>query len=360
MRGKLMSRRLWVAVILGAATPAARAQPASSDAVIDSIRPLETISAGDQRRIVEWAAAEVAQLESDARAATSPSAEAQLLRAFRDRFASQFTHARNSDAFRAQFALQSAQVFASRFEPARANPFVARALARVLVDFGRSETLDALLACLAVDDQGSRFLCARGLAALHPTIAADRAVVTRVAGALRSSGMAESNPVVLGQIYRALALPGHAGEVLDAYLGLLDQRLDARRGGALVADRAELGAFDYFRTAGVITSLSAEQKAKLAGRLAPYLRMDAERYAAAELDFDERDALERRLDALEECLSLLTGPGVGGDLRTKLGEGGQATSAAIRDEVYKWIGNPADQTPGALSQAPWNVPIGAP
>ena len=91
------------------------------------------------------------------------------------------------------------------------------------------------------------------------------------------------------------------------------------------------------------------------------MRIDAQRYTAPKLDFTENDRIERTLWAAEEFLSGGAMLGTrGGKIRTALQAGGPANSAAVLQEVYKWVGDPTSNTPGALSAAPWNVPVGAP
>jgi hypothetical protein len=58
-------------------------------------------------------------------------------------------------------------------------------------------------------------------------------------------------------------------------------------------------------------------------------------------------------------LVLLVGEGKGGKVRDALNAAGHANTAAIAAEVAKWIGTASGEK-GALNDAPWNVPPGAP
>jgi hypothetical protein len=110
---------------------------------------------------------------------------------------------------------------------------------------------------------------------------------------------------------------------------------------------------------------------ELARRVGVFLRLDAERYNAPaiapptddeqpDLNFYERDRVERMLDAGEEILDVIVGGGRGGKIRNALSSGGYDQRQVVLSEAYRWIGNPETNEPGALNEAPWNVPLGAP
>jgi hypothetical protein len=238
---------------------------------------------------------------------------------------------------------------------------VAHALAQVLVDMDRPDVVPAFLAGLKSPDARARYVCARGLVSQKKSIGSDKTKIESVLPSLREAGMAESNPIVLGRVYESLGFPpAQAPAVFDAYLALFDRRIAFRKSNPAIVDGAELYAYEYFRTKSVASALNANQQQQLAARLAVFLRLDAERYQAANLPFDEADLLERNLDGVEEILSLIVGDSKGGKIREVLGSTGHANPAAIQPEVTKWIGNAASGEKGALNEAPWNVPIGAP
>jgi hypothetical protein len=213
---------------------------------------------------------------------------------------------------------------------------------------------------LKSDDQSTRFLCALGLVSLQPSIAQDKAKLAQTVGALRAAGETEQSVPVLTRIYLALAYPGQLADVFDAYVALFDKRLEVRRGSAVFADRAEVDAFEFFRRPGVTGALSADQKVALARRIAVFLRLDALRYSTDDLKFTERECLERRLTAAEDCLEALVGSGQGGDIRSELKLGGHDRREAILQQAYRWIGHPTTRQNGTLNSSPWNVPLGAP
>jgi hypothetical protein len=233
---------------------------------------------------------------------------------------------------------------------------VAYAVVRVLVDMNRPEGLPGLLAGLKSSAPAARYLSGRGIYDLHQALASDKDRVEGAIAALREAATAETSPVVLSQMLRALGFPAQPAAVFDAYLTLVDKRLpELAKGAGSVAP--EIEAFHYFRNPSVLSALNQAQKAQLAARLAPLLRIYAGRYDAANLKFDEIDRLERALWSVEDILEALVGGG-GGAVRKVLEEGGYQRRGDVGPEVVKWIGDPQTNTAGALNAAPWNVPIG--
>lgn len=328
------------------------------DDTINTIRQLAQISVSDQRRIGDWV-----QMQVDKLAATPDSDRQAASVALRKKFKGQYENQANTPPFRAQLAAQTATVAAAQFGNPKLDPWVAFALPRVLVDMDRDrvETLPGLVAGLRSRHEAARYLCAEGLSAPKAAIAADKAKLDEAVDALKKAALAETSPIVLGRIYLALAHGNQVPAVLDAYLAIFDKRLGDRRGGAVAADGAEVEAFEFFRSAGVLAALNAEQKAQLTSRLAVFLRLDAERYKTTGLDFYELDRLERMMDSVEAIFAELVGAaGKGGKIREELAAGGQDRRAEVLAEAYKWVGHPQSKESGALNSPPSNVPIGAP
>jgi len=328
------------------------------DDTINAIRQLAQISQADQRRIGEWV-----QVQVDKMAATPDSDRQTASVALRKKFKGQYENQANTPPFRAQLAAQTATVAAAQLSNPKLDPWVAFALARVLVDMerDRAETLPGLVAGLKSRHEAARYLCAEGLSAPKAAIAADKAKLDEAVDALKKAALAETSPIVLGRIYLALAHGNQVPAVLDAYLAIFDKRLGDRRGGAVAADGAEVEAFEFFRSAGVLAALNQDQKAQLTSRLAVFLRLDAERYKTTGLDFYELDRLERMMDSVEAVFAELVGAaGKGGKIREELAAGGQDRRAEVLAEAYKWVGHPQSKEPGALNSSPLNVPIGAP
>ncbi len=340
---------------LALAAPPVRGQaPAPEDANIQPVRRMTQIGPADQRLINEWIQAQIDRLT-----AIEPDKVEGAFAAYRKKFSDLYGHADNTAQFRTQFTVQLAELAGARFARTDLPAWVARCLARVLVDINRVETVAALVAGLRSGDQAARYLCANGLASLRSAIAGDKELLETVVAALRAAGVAETNPVVLGQIYVALTYPTpQAATAAEAVLAILDARVKFRRGPAVVVDRAEVDAFEFFRGAGVLAALTAEQKNRLAAIVAVLLRMDAERYDSPNLAYEEIDAIERRLDGAEAILAELAGKG--GDIRNEIGLGGYERRGAVRTQAYLWVGNVAQNQPGALNAAPWNVAVGAP
>jgi hypothetical protein len=326
--------------------------PDAEDAIIDTIRELQTINAGDQTRIANWVQTQVDRLAAGAAGDQNPTVTWLF-----DRFRTQYGNRKNSPAFRTQFAIQTAQVAASEFGKRDLSRDVAWGLARVLVELEAPETVPAALAGLKCSVPAARYLCGKILLDQRDAIIRDKKVA-EVADALKAAGLAEKDTTVLDTIYRALAYQGQVGDVFGAYLAIFDVRLNFRRGPNVMADGAESGAFEFFRNPQVIAAVSAEQRAQLAQRIAVFLRLDAERYNVPMLGEEERIRLEFMLEAGEAVLAALTGKPAA--INEELQKGGYASRAEILAQAYRWVGNGRANEAGTLNAAPWNVPIGAP
>ncbi len=338
-------------------TQKAAAQPQNQNPhtqTIDQIRLLQTVGANDQGRIAEWVRFEVERLAQVAQVV--PNGCGAAARAFRTAFRDQFTDPQNTQAFLAQFPVQTSVVAQTQFADANVDPWVAGSLARALVDMKRSETYGGLLKGMACHVSLARHLCARGLANQRAYVASDNARLATTVKAIEDAATAESSPVVLGSLYRALAYPNQLAAVFDAYVAIFDQRIAARRKSP-AADGAEASAFAFFRDPVVTNSMTAGQKTQLVAKLAGFLRLDAERYNTAILAVDEIDRLERSLVTIEEILATVAG-GESGDIRGVLAAGGFANRALVVREAYEWVGDPNSKIAGTLNASPWNVPVG--
>lgn len=349
--GRRIRYGVWLAVALPPlSTLAQTLRP--EDQNIDPVRTLPAISASDQRVIADWVQAKLALLSADA----VKDADAALLNT-RKTFADLYSRSGNTPAFQTELARQIAEIFLLQLRKSDLAPAVSRPLARILADMNRVETLPALMAGLQSSDAPTRYLSVRSLASLRSAIAADRELLERVLAAVRQVGDTETSPVVTAQWYALLSLPQQAALVFDPMLGILEKRLAARRGNALVEDGAELDAYEFFRTPGVLNTLSQEQKNRLVNALAVLLRFDAERYSVVKLTATETEILERCLDGIE---SVLTDLGIkGGDVRNELSQGGRERRAEVLNQARAWIGDKETQKPGALNAPPYNVPLGA-
>ena len=358
MQSRVVFRIAWVlGVPLLLVGPVMAQDSIPEDEMISTIRQLPQISPADQRRIADWVHRQVEKL-----AATPDAGRQAAAVAFRKNFKTQYENPANSPPFKAQLAAQTAMVAAAQFGNAKLDQWVAYALARVSVDMPIVETSPGLLAGLKSKHEPARFLCAEGLSAQKTAIAADKAKLDEAVKALKEAGLTESSPIVLGRIYLALAHTTQVPVVLDAYVAIFEKRLTDRRGGAVMADGAEVEAFEFFRNPNVLTALNSNptQKEQLARPLAVFIRMAAERYGTTGLDFYEVDRLERMMDSAEAILVELVGQGKGGKIRDEIAAGGQDRRAEVLGEAYKWVGHPQSKEPGALNAAPWNVAVGAP
>lgn len=334
--------------------------------VLDAIRARTTLSDSDRDQIKRWIDAEVDKLKG----AQTP-LDAKWLTATRSIFVSQFDNSANSEPFRDQFVDRFAAVSAERFATPDIKPGLAFALALVLVEFDRVQSVPGLIAGLKSKDAGARLQCVKGLAALRGAIAQDDDLFRAVVAALKDAGLAEEHPVILKRIYLALAYTGRVGDVADVYFELFDRRLQYRGGPAVIADGAELEAYEFFRTPGVADALNADQKIKLVGFLAVFFRMDAERlndsdFAPAPnqgggaVRFRELDTLQRMLSAVDAILRTLVTPATPAipTVDSKLMAGD--SSLSILQLVQQWVGEGEAGKAGQLNADPWKVPAGAP
>ncbi|MFQ5463000.1 MAG: hypothetical protein ACE5E5_10285 [Phycisphaerae bacterium] len=354
----------WLVVVSSMGGGTARAQTPDDD-VIDKIRGLASIPTPDQDRVDRWLRAKVEGI----RRSGQPIPAEGFATVFAD-FKSNFQRSGDSDEFNALLASKLAEIAAAELSQGEASPVLAFALPRMMVELNRMETVPGLLGGLKAKSAVARLICAQGLAKLRSAIAASGEQLPDVVAALRAAGLAEQEPVVLARIYLALAYPANSVDVESAYLDIFDKRLAFRRGPAELADGAEVEAFEYFRTSGVLDQLNEEQQAALVKRLAVFLRLDAQRYNdgrlappkdgnSVDFAFSERDVLERMLIANEAILARVT-KSSNRTITTELGGGGWKRRQAVLNAAYGWIGDPVTSTTGVLNAAPFGVELGAP
>lgn len=344
----------WVWIFVS--TTVARAQlPAAEDQTIDTIRTLPQIGDGDRRRIQEWV-----DIQIDKVAKTVKEKRQEAAGTFRAAMKTQFNNPADTPAFRSALRAQLAQSTVARVVDPKLDRWVGFAIVRTMVDFNAIETVPGFIAGLKSSEEMIRYLSADGLATLNASLPGDKEKFDQAIAALRAAGESEASLVVLGRIYAALAYPAQIPVVFDAYMAIFDQRGVGRRAAAGAGAGGEVEAFEFFRNPAVLSALSSEQKSKLAAALAVFLRADAERYDSTGLSFDELDRLERALDGAESIAAELAGAGKGGKIRDEIGSGGHDSRGNVRAEAYKWVGNPATKDKGALNEAPFNVPVGAP
>ncbi len=358
--GMMMRNRniaIWAVCVLGAlVTTQAFGQAGPEDDMLDTVRGTSP-SQSDQRRIQDWAQEKVASLKQAARTDGS-----KALRDYRAYFNEQYNNTGNDNAFRLALAGQLAIVAASEFQ-AETDAMVSQTLARLLLDFGNIETLPGLTAGLSSTDQSTRFLCAGALSRLTTAIGGDKTKFDATVASLQAAGQKETNPVVLSRIYLALSFTNAAQvpAAADAILAIMESRLTARRAGQVGIDRAEVEALQYFQSNGVAAALSQPQRSKLVFLTATLLRMDADQFNKANVTPDDLDYLIRRLIQEEKVLAAFVGNNTGvGNITKEIDEGGHLRRNEVLQQAYMWVGDPTNQTVGALNAAPWNVPIGAP
>lgn len=348
------------------AVPAAHAQNPSvnpNTAALDPIRGRDPFPATSGRQIDDWINWELSNIAASGRR--------EAYKEYTERFVSQLTNPGNSASFVGALAGQTTGIAITQFDRPNLNLNVAICITRSMVELNRIEVVDGLLAALTSRVEAPRFLALRGLENLRPAIAAQSDVLTKVVTALRTAGVKETNPVVVGHVYMALGFPSLTADALSAYDAILDQRLKTRRGGAIVVDGAEIEAWEYFRTPAIASGLNDSQKTPLVKKVAAFLGLDSKRGAqlhaqreallAANPDsfnpdlYRELDRIERGLDGMDELLASLTSLSTGGDVRRALAAGDWNDILA---QVARWIGDADTNARGALAAAPWSVPAG--
>lgn len=317
------------------------------DVNIDQIRRLGAINDEDQQRIQRWIEWEVDRLSGG---------DSSQMKPFLETIARQRDNSGNSAAFKAEFGRQLAAVAVARLQNAETKLWSAVGLARALKDWGTVDTVEGLLAGLKTTLPAVRFLSASGLADLIRGIAADNALRGRVITALQAAGVVEDDAVVLMSIYKALAYRNHSGEVLPAYLAILDAKLDGRREGNGPSTSPELPALQYLNA--VKSQLNNQQRADVVARLAVLLRLEAEQLQVANLQFARKAELEETLWLLEELLADLSQQQAQNLVRNEIRNGSGPN--AILQAVWQWVGHEQVQPEGLLNKAPWDVPVGAP
>lgn len=335
----------------------ARAQsPNPQDANVNAIRASTSIADIDRRKLAEWVQAEVA-------ACTNAAAKEKgnAFQEFRTRYLAQLQNPSNSQVFNTELLKQTAAVAVTEFARQDLDATASMSLAHVLAGAGRPEAYPALIAGLKARDHATRFLCAKGLLALQPALAADRDDKNKIPNtinAIRDAALVETSSVVLGRMYAAMVYRAQPGPSLDALLAVLDTRIAARKAGTVGVEGAELGALEAVEDVEFIKALAPPQKAQLAQRVAAMLRMDADAYQATDLPFDEIDILERKMWSAELVLVALAGEASGGKVRSELDAGGHGRRADVLKQVYAWVGKPGGTEPGALNNQTWGVPVG--
>ncbi len=334
--------------VIGMAASSVFAQSAPPS--LDTVRGLGTIGSSEQRMIDAWLEWQVNRLES--------SSAKDAFKTLKEAFDAERLNQGNSAAFVGAMAARTARMAEQRLPNSGPNSATARAIARMLFDLNREQAVPGFIAGLRSKDQSARYFSAAGLEQQRGSITTARTQVTEVVAALKAAGLAETNPTIVKHIYGALAYEPITPEVFDAYVGILDKRLEARRQGALVVDGAEVQVLEYLRKRSVLDGLSRGQSPQLVGRLAVLLRLDAQRYVSETLPFVEKDRVERQLFAVEEILTTLTAQN--GEIAAALRADGHNNRERILAETLLWVGDSETSTEGRLSGTPWNVPIGAP
>lgn len=359
-------------ITLGVITPDLRAQNRNpQDATIDGIRSLSTIGNLDQDRIRRWIQHEVNQLTDLPKKNGTDGFNTPGFKTFLRRFLNQKNNGGNTNAFLAQLATQTAAVATQTFQQAGGSITAIRSMARAIFELSTPETLSGALTGMQTTDNSARYLCIKTITHLHSTIRQNQNTQKQVVQALQAAGIAETGSIVLGQIYTALNIGNDHSGLLNAYEKIFEQRLIRRKNQLVKVDGAELKAFELLRQPTIINAMNANQKTTLVQRLAVFMRLDAQRYndpmiappantTQPDLNFRERDMIERRLYEVEDILSTIAGSNKGGKVRNVLANEGFDGRGKILNEVYKWIGNAQSNSRGALNEAPWNVPVGAP
>ncbi|MFO0973713.1 MAG: hypothetical protein U1A27_09785 [Phycisphaerae bacterium] len=225
-------------------------------------------------------------------------------------------------------------------------------------------TREALVAALSAPQSAVRYAAAAGLERLHPALARP-AEFEPVLHALGQAGVAESDPLALKQIYRALDMAGSVKEfagadaAAEALLTILNARVTGVASGARSLE-ADLPGFAALADTAPLMK-DAALRTRLVQIAARYLLAVANRYVelgpaggGAALA-GPAESIERALEALVRAAQSDTAMPAGG-ARVSARIRAKADAKAVRESLAGWIG--AEGKPGALNAAPWRLPVG--
>jgi hypothetical protein len=325
------------------------ASPAIARAQLDEIRSATSLTAEQKARIGTWFGQQFARVEQASEAEKSTQVTAFLAAVEKERL-----NRDNSGAFFQALVEQGAKLATEKFQTPEVDGMAGFALMQSLAETNRPEAIPGFIAGLAAAPQSVRYVAAKTLAASVTTVAADAKLKADVTAAVKKAGVAETNGFILQHMYGAIAYPTMDAEAFATYLAIFDARIKRRREGVQKVDLGEIAAFEYLARPAIVPAITAAQRPELAGRLAFFLRSHAERLGAPNLEEDERHYIAISLIRNEELLTAL-GINGGGNIANVVPD-----PALVLAEAFRWVGNTATQTTGALNAAPWNVPVGAP
>jgi len=358
-----------VSSLLGAVQAVFALQEPGGDP-LDAVRKLAAFTSAEDQAIDGWLTARINDLKSaasatpttepgDAGDASAPITQPEVLAAGQRllaAFQAQLQHPENTPEFVARFSQRAGAVMGAQLASTdEATREIAWYFARALLETGRIETREALLAGLSHPAAAVRWLCATGLKRLQPAIGSDPNVARATLRALETAGTAETDPQALGAIYRAIGLPDHSDDATRTLNAIFAARIGRRHTRqVLMADRAEMSAWDYLLT--VRGRLNDAEKVPLVRNLALFLVLDVDRFPAA--GPDEQSTVRQRIEVGEELLDSLARGSAGncGNVRKVLKADTQNLETDIRLELFNWVG--AEGVEGCLNKAPWNLPVG--
>ncbi len=343
---------------------------AQTTAPADELGPLRNRTPGDadRRVIAQWIDKQVQA------AATNQAAD---LSAFRKAFLTE--HRSGGNEFKQALADLSAEAFAKAIaDPNNAQGrggILCAVMMTVLAEMNRptprASLLPTALAGLLHKMAVVREQAARALARTVDQLQ-QPADIQRILTAAQTAAMKEGTGPALREMYNVLGVRARAEDGTRAVAAVMKARLPAYQERNLLACIGEVGAaaaLERMFAAGR-AQIQPETQRLAVQRLAEILSAATQNYIEripAEADPTEPvkpevHDLELTIDAVERALTAIV-KAMKPDARTpsvavKMKSGSSTRGEEMRLELSGWIGTP--QTPGTLTQAPFNLPVGLP
>lgn len=238
---------------------------------------------------------------------------------------------------------------------------IAHTAVQIIAQCSAAASCDALATALSSPHAAVRYRAARAIEALHGRLKLPQEYEP-VLDALGQAGAAETDPIVLDRIYRAVDFGGggqFAGQaaIAKALVTILDARLKAFENGV----RHESVDVPAFEAAGRVYAAvrDEELRNKLVTALARYLAYGGERYlelGPASGGVALAAPVQHCEEALVQIVRSANGAGSPPTVRVAAQMTANGDEKTIRKALAGWIGDKSDR--GVLNGPPWNLSVG--
>ncbi len=274
-------------------------------------------------------------------------------RRFEERVLAQYAHGENTPAFRKQFALRCAALFADKLK--NSDPLMGVVLVQTLGAMGNTGTLEALRQAMNSDDVLTRLAALSAVGDLQPQIQGDAALLQNTLQWLEAAGARETNTLVLQRLYETIRYRDHADAQAQTLLRILQRRVEHYSSGSISAEPAEVAA--YVRLSALAGGLSEADKKQLVPLLGRYLAYHTHRYIYADLSRSARLALYKLIFTNEHLLIQLTQPEFKEPpIAAAIGSASEERYKQMVAAFDRWVGTTAEA--GPLNGTRWNVARG--